>query len=280
MPWRKFLAALLFYTSLPLPSFITKPSKSPERSNASDPSDPDSFELAYLDFRGIAAYAPIVGIWLGGLLSVLDYVLLWGLSGASQPTALLRSTLIILALLWLTGGLHLDGAMDTADGLAVTNPDRRLEVMADSNTGAYGVMAAIAILSLKIIALAQIQQWRGWTLVIMLAWSRWGQLRAISAYDYLKPTGKGKLHKDHIKPWQPWLLCLLLLTGFMAIGWLTKQVQFVVQINLISIAIAWLVAAWLNHKLGGHTGDTYGAVVEWSETLILLVMAIVTSLPK
>jgi adenosylcobinamide-GDP ribazoletransferase len=253
MSWRKFLAALLFYTSLPLPAFI-----------ATDP--------AKLDFRGIAAYAPIVGICLGGLLGLWDYGL--ARAGAIEPGLLLRSALVVLTLLWLTGGLHLDGAMDTADGLAVTDPQRRLEVMADSHSGAYGVMAAIAIITLKIIALAQIDRLRPLILVTTLAWARWGQLRSISAYAYLKSQGKGKFHKDQIKPWQTWCLFLLLITGFMATGFLAKQFTLLLQINLINVAIAWLSGAWFNHKLGGHTGDTYGAVVEWSEAGSLVCVAI------
>ncbi len=43
---------------------------------------------------------------------------------------------------------------------------------------------------------------------------------------------------------------------------------------LAGIAIAISVGAWFNHKLGGHTGDTYGAVVEWTEALFLCVMTL------
>ncbi|AFY70222.1 cobalamin-5'-phosphate synthase [Thalassoporum mexicanum PCC 7367] len=257
MSWRKFLAALLFYTNLPLPATI-----------AADP--------AKLDFLGIAAYAPIIGIGLGAILSLLDDGLVWVIAwrDLGESMLLLRSAVLILALLWLTGGLHLDGAMDTADGLAVTDPQRRLEVMADSHTGAFGVMAAIAILMLKTIALAQINQLRGWVLIVVLAWARWGQLRSIAAYAYLKPAGKGKFHKDSIKPWQPWLLFALLGVFFAIAAVLTQQFWLILPINLISVAIAWLVGAWFNHQLGGHTGDTYGAVVEWSEALILVLVAI------
>jgi adenosylcobinamide-GDP ribazoletransferase len=38
------------------------------------------------------------------------------------------------------------------------------------------------------------------------------------------------------------------------------------------MAIAWLTGAWFNHKLGGHTGDTYGAVVEWTEAFLLCLL--------
>ena len=42
----------------------------------------------------------------------------------------------------------------------------------------------------------------------------------------------------------------------------------------IGMAIALGVAAWFHHRFGGHTGDTYGAVVEWTETLILCLLSI------
>ena len=117
--WRKFQAALIFYTCLPLrPKGI-------------------------LDFRGIALYAPLIGIFIGSAIASLDFCL--GIIKPAPEFVYLRSLLTISLGLLITGGLHLDGAMDTADGLAVTDPNRRLEVMADSNTGAFGAIAGITI---------------------------------------------------------------------------------------------------------------------------------------
>ncbi|NJN21573.1 MAG: hypothetical protein HC812_10830 [Leptolyngbya sp. RL_3_1] len=114
--WGKQLAAaVVFYTCLPLPHHWP------------------------FDFRGIARYAPWVGLLLGLLLGGGD----WVLRGLGLPIGT-RSALIVAAWVGLTGGLHLDGAMDTADGLAVMDPEQRLGVMADSRSGAFGVMAAIA----------------------------------------------------------------------------------------------------------------------------------------
>ena len=47
-----------------------------------------------------------------------------------------------------------------------------------------------------------------------------------------------------------------------------------ISMIIAGIAIAFLTGAWFNHKLGGHTGDTYGAVVEWTEALFLCAMTI------
>jgi adenosylcobinamide-GDP ribazoletransferase len=42
---------------------------------------------------------------------------------------------------------------------------------------------------------------------------------------------------------------------------------------LAGSVISVVTAAWFNYKLGGHTGDTYGAVVEWTEALFLCVIS-------
>jgi adenosylcobinamide-GDP ribazoletransferase len=259
MPWQTFRAALVFYTCLPL-------SPRSDRGNGKA-----------LDFRGIAVYAPLVGVVIGVILGMFDWGLGWLLRERSPLMPLLQAGLVILLGLLLTGGLHLDGAMDTADGLAVTDPARRLEVMVDSTTGAYGVMAAIAILFLKIAALATIGDRRIWILIAAAAWARWGQLRAIAAYPYLKPAGKGKFHRDDVKSWQVWLVFFLMLAISCAMGIAGGQLTLAIQISGIGAIASWSVGAWLHYKLGGHTGDTYGAIVEWSEALFFLIFAAIGS---
>jgi adenosylcobinamide-GDP ribazoletransferase len=184
---------------------------------------------------------------------------------------LTRSALVIGLGVWVTGGLHLDGAMDTADGLAVMDPQQRLTVMADSHSGAFGVMAALAILGLKTLALAELATGRGWVLVAAMVWGRWGQVVAIARYPYLRAEGKGALHREHLRSPQDWLLGLALALGIHGL-WIWRQPNQIL-LNGISLAgglvFSLLIGAWLNRRLGGHTGDTYGATVEWTETLLL-----------
>jgi adenosylcobinamide-GDP ribazoletransferase len=238
-------AAIAFYTCLPVPLSWT------------------------LEFRGVARLAPALGIFIGGILGLID----WGLSGLGCPV-LTRSAIVIVTGIAITGGLHLDGAMDTADGLAVPDPQRRLEVMADSVTGAFGAMVAVAIILLKITALTDLEGQRWLALMAVGGWGRWGQLVAIARYPYLKPTGKGAFHKDtSYTPFDliPGLLLLLSLSGFQFIlnpqGWLVA-----VGMAFGGTAIAILTGAWFNYRLGGHTGDTYGATVEWTEALLLCLL--------
>ncbi len=249
--WKKLgfylLSSIIFYTCIPLPY------------------------INGLDFRKVACFAPLVGLMIGGILGLCDT----GMNYLGIPV-LTRSALVVSFWMAITGGLHLDGVMDTADGLAVGNPEKRLEVMADSATGAFGAMAAIALILLKTTALIDIADHRWLLLMAACGWGRWGQQLAIARYPYLKPTGKGAFHQAAIRSHKdllPGLFLLLILSAFPAL--LDREYLFLaLSMILTGSAIATLTGLWFHHKLGGHTGDTYGAVVEWTEALFLCVLTI------
>jgi adenosylcobinamide-GDP ribazoletransferase len=241
---QQITAGVAFYTCIPVPTAWT------------------------LEFRGIARIAPLIGLLIGGLLGFLD----WGLHWAGMPT-LTRSAIVVAAWVAITGGLHLDGAMDSADGLAVTDPARRLQVMVDSATGAFGAMAAVVLLLLKTAALSELPIDRTFLLMAAASWGRWGQLVAIARFPYLKPTGKGAFHKAAIRSlWEafPTLLLLVVLNIFF---WHDRP--FLAAVAIVGgLTIAILTGAWFNRKLGGQTGDTYGAIVEWTEALFLCLLTV------
>jgi adenosylcobinamide-GDP ribazoletransferase len=244
-PLKSFLAAWAFYLCLPAPKKIE------------------------LDFSRIARWAPLMGLILGGILCLCDY----GLALLEMPLVV-RSTIIILLWLFLTGGLHLDGAMDSADGLAVTDPSRRLAVMADSATGAFGAMAGMAILSLKIVSLSAITQSRWLVLLMIPAWARWAQVLAISLYPYLKAEGKGAMHSKGVEP-IPDLLGGLLALGMVAAAQFYGQpVTLIPAVACVGLILSFLVGKYFDRAFGGHTGDTYGAVVEWVEAIGLAILTL------
>ena len=171
----------------------------------------------------------------------------------------------------LTGGLHLDGAIDTADGLAVPDRERRLEVMKDSVTGAFGVMAAVILLLLKTASLSELQCDLWLALMVSAGWGRWGQVVAIAFYPYLRPTGKGAFHKNSFSFPQDILFGLVFLLSLSVLQLFLNPHKWWIAIGTVfaGCAISTLTGFWLYLQLGGHTGDTYGAVVEWTEALLL-----------
>ena len=242
-----FSSSVIFYTIVPLPAKWTN------------------------NWSRIARWCPAIGLIIGLLLAGLGTLLGW--LGVPNLTG---NALVVAAWVAITGGLHLDGAMDTADGLSVTDPNRRLEVMKDSATGAFGAIAAIIILLLKTVSLSEMSLPIWLALVSAAGWARWGQVCAIAFYPYLRETGKGSFHKENLRVPEDILLGLFVLLSFSSL-WFTVDYLFWWQIGIImlgNIAIALLTGYWFDRTLGGHTGDTYGAVVEWSEALILCLLTI------
>jgi adenosylcobinamide-GDP ribazoletransferase len=222
-------------------------------------------------FLRIARFAPWIGAVLGGLQA-----LLWALLQGRVPP-LTQVTLLLALGLWLTGGLHMDGAMDTADGLAAG--ERLLEAMDDSRVGASGAQALVQLLLLRGAALACLGSAAPLALLWAAVWGRVAPLAAMAHFPYLRPGGTAAFHRRH---WaglavelRPSLLLLLLL--------IPPTLSFA-QPAALTLALlggglpALMVPRWFGRRLGGHSGDSYGACVEWSETLALLLSALAVTL--
>ena len=226
-------------------------------------------------FERIARFAP----WIGALLGGLQALLWWGLEGRAP---LLAQVALVLALgLALSGGLHMDGAMDTADGLAAG--ERVMEAMADSRVGASGAQALAVLLLLKAGALAALGPWAPAALVGAAIWGRVAPLVAMARFPYLRPGGTAGFHRAH---WaglgaelRPTLVLLavvawpMLRWGVVLTGTLPAAPLLPALCLLGGVAPALAVPLWLGRRLGGHSGDSYGACVEWSAALALLLSA-------
>lgn len=237
--------AVLFYSRCPLPS------KWP------------------VTFERIARWSPLVGLVLGGLLTLaLTLLTLWDCPREIAATFGLAFWVIS------TGGLHLDGAADTADGLQIKDPQRRLEVMRDSLTGAYGVMAIALILWAKgmaLLALLNLGSAWGWLLTLTWGWARWGQVGAIAWFPYLRTEGKGLIHRRTLEVPED-LLWGLGFLGLTTLFWGILQPgdwELILGATILGLGIPAGTALFLAWRLGGHTGDSYGAVVEIAEALLL-----------
>jgi adenosylcobinamide-GDP ribazoletransferase len=229
-------AALAFYTLLPVGS-------------------------GTLELRAIARWLPLVGALLGGML-----VLVYELSRHVFPETV-AAGLTVIAWAGLTGGLHLDGWIDVWDGLAIRSPERRFEAMAESTTGAYGVMGAVLLLGMKGLCIGALAHPAGLFLAPVLG--RWGQVMAIGLYPYAKAEGKGAFHRSSMKPRDygvsAGLLLLVLLPTVYFWGWQT------LVLIIGGTGGAWVLSWSLARAFGGQTGDTYGAVVEGTEVWVLLL---------
>ena len=227
-------------------------------------------------FRRIARFAPWVGAVLGGLQGLLW----WGLEGRVPPLA--QVALVLVAGLLLTGGLHMDGAMDTADGLAAG--ERLLEAMDDSRVGASGAQALALLLLLRTAALATLATAAPLALPWAALWGRVAPLVAMARFPYLRPGGSAAFHREHwaglaveLRPTALLVVPLIVMSLIQGAGagWVLpgSGAAMAVLAGLAGLLPALVVPLWLGRRLGGHSGDSYGACVEWTEALALLLSA-------
>jgi adenosylcobinamide-GDP ribazoletransferase len=183
--------------------------------------------------------------------------------------------LFIVALVIVTGAMHLDGFADTCDGIAGhKSVEERWRVMHDSRTGAFGVVGVVLLLLVKYVALNNIPtEYITVTLVFMPVVSRWAMVYAIFAFPYARPEGLGKAYKAATR-WPQFTIATvitLVLVFFVLFRWLSV-------IGVLVFLGIWifttLLALYFKHKFAGLTGDTYGAINEVAEviTLILIVL--------
>jgi len=211
-------------------------------------------------------YFPLIGLGLGGVLYGLDR-----LFALFLPMAL-GSVLIIVALILLTGANHLDGFIDTCDGMAAgRSPQQRLEIMHDSRAGAFGVVGACCLLLVKSISLIFVPgSFRMAALLLMPTLSRWAMVYAVFAYPSARREGIGQIFKEQAN-WQRMTIATLVA--------LAISVLLMKLLGLALMAGVWLVAIimaiFLKRRLGGLTGDTYGAINEVIEVLVLILVPLI-----
>lgn len=202
---------------------------------------------------------PLVGVALGFAL--------YGVHYAAQLIfpASVSAALTILAWVIFTRAFHLDGFMDTCDGLfGGWTPERRLEIMKDSHVGAFGVIGGILILLIKYTALASSPDPLP-ALVMSTTLARLGMSITLFVFPYAREKGLGRDMKDNAG-WTQVLLATIisLIVSWFAYGWLG------IAIMIFAVLAALLVAFYITRLIPGLTGDSYGALAELLETFVLL----------
>jgi adenosylcobinamide-GDP ribazoletransferase len=213
-------------------------------------------------------YFPLVGLLLGLILVGVDRLL-----GLVLPLSLVNISLIIVMAV-LTGALHLDGFIDTCDGAMVrSTPEERLRIMADSRVGAFGVVGACCLILLKYLALDAVpDDLRAASLVLMPVLGRWAMVFAIGSFAYVREVGTGRAFKEQAS-WRRVAVATaatILLSALFA-GLSGLAVMASVWVLILGIAV------FLRHRLGGLSGDTYGAINEAAETLLLVLLPVMST---
>jgi adenosylcobinamide-GDP ribazoletransferase len=214
-------------------------------------------------FGEALGWFPLIGLLLGALLLGIDRTLAHMLPSA--PT----SALLVAALALLSGGLHLDGVADTADGMAVQG-DRatRLGVMSAGNIGPAGVMALALVLLVQWSAFTTLDApMRSAAILISPALSRWSATPVAVLFRPARPRGIGHALQQGIWPVAAPLGSVLILVACLVLFGPAG-----VALPIIAGSTAVIVAAAAARLLDGVTGDTFGAAIEVSQSVVLLFL--------
>ncbi len=226
----------------------------------------DQNEVTPAAFGASVRYFPLVGALIGAILAAACHL--------AAPVLSVHSLAVVLVILEfvLTGGLHYDGLMDSADGLmSGRSRERKLEIMKDSRVGAYGVVVFVFLVLAKFSFLLDLLGDTASPLAALFAMpvlGRFAMVVAITAFPYARPEGIGKAFAD-LAGYRSLLIAGTLVLVLVAPLGLTALAALAA-----AILGAAAVGSYATRHLGGLTGDIYGAVTEITETLVLVTFVI------
>ena len=230
-----FLVALQFLTRVPVPAKSVS-----ERDVAS----------SYL-------FYPLVGLLLGLAAVVVRHV-----SAIVFPGGF-TIVLMLTFLAWITGGLHEDGLADVADGMGGgwTREDR-LRIMKDSRIGAFGTLALISVILAKYTALTSMNGARLDAAVISAqTLGRW----AFLPLGYFNPPAGAGLGAKFMKSIALGGLILTTVFTAAAIMFLGRSLGMLALGGATAIIAG--ASGYFRRRLGGVTGDCFGATFQFVEVM-------------
>lgn len=208
------------------------------------------------------AYFPLVGIVLGLLLYFVNY-----LAQLIFPVSV-SAALTLFAWIIFTRAFHLDGFMDSCDGLfGGFTPERRLEIMKDSRMGAFGTIGGILVLLTKYSALLSSFNLFA-ALILATTLGRFASPLVIYYFPYAREDGLGIEMKRNVGIKEVFISTLITAISV----WFTSHWLGLI-LMLASALVAWLIALYAMRLLKGLTGDIYGTITTTVEMLTLLFFA-------
>jgi len=219
------------------------------------------------------ALFPVVGLGLG-LLAVAGWALLGPLFGVrgSEP---LFALLLVGLLLLLSGGLHIDGLSDTADGFfSARSRDKILEIMRDSRVGVMGVTAVILLVACKVLALAAVGGAAMWMPLLLMPLA--GRTAILVQMALLEPARSGQglanLFYEHLTKKELTRSAFISSLFLLLVSWLVAGSAGLLA-SAASLFAACVLAMVCRRKIAGATGDTLGAASELSEAVLAVCFA-------
>jgi adenosylcobinamide-GDP ribazoletransferase len=218
---------------------------------------------AIFEPRAMVPFFPVVGLILGLVVAVFDFVALY--FWPVYVVAILDVVLLVV----LTGALHIDGLGDTADGLYGRRPrEQALKIMKDSRIGAMGLVAVVCVLAVKWAGLACLGPHRSLLIILVPAFARSAMIFGMYFLKYGRPEGgTGSPFFENPPEKKAFIFIVIpailsVFSGYRGIG-----------LMLFFVLITGSIIMFYQKRMGCITGDMLGAMVEITEAGLFIVVS-------
>ena len=239
--------AFSMFSSLPMPQFKW---------------DKDSMRYSLCAFPLIGAVIGLAG-WLW--IHAADYF---------QVPELFKGTVLCLIPTLITGGIHLDGYVDTCDALASFAPgERRLEILKDPHIGAFAAIRLCCYFFLYAALWICLPRYRFFPILLSFVLSRTLSALGVTTFPLAKNTGLAHTFAEAADKKRT-----LIFLGFMAVL-LSILLPICGWCGLGMACAAWLVFLYFRRmcvrQFGGLTGDLSGWFLIQAEKWMLIALVAV-----
>lgn len=214
-------------------------------------------------------FLPLIGAVIGGLM------ILWSFIAESLGVGtVLKSAVFVVIPVVITGGIHLDGFLDTVDALNSFQPkEKKLEILKDPHTGAFAIIGAAVYFVLSFGVWSEIHGKATFILAIGFILSRALSGLSIVTFKLAKNTGLAATFSDAAKKDKVKITMLLyIIASFSA--------MVIIDLKLGAVCIIVALAVFIYYKkmsiknFGGITGDLAGFFLQMAEITMAIAVLI------
>lgn len=232
------------------------------------------------NFGKSVKFFPAVGAVLGIFYALIIFALIFF---TQEKFSIFIGAAGFSLMIILTGGIHCDGLMDSADGLfSGRDKEKILEIMKDSRAGSFGVVSLVLISALQISAIAELAKIS--TVLICAAIfsapiiGRLAMVFVIKKFPYARPQGIGKAFSVFATEKIFYFAVVETILFLLPTIFFGEKIFLTAIISLIAaIIFSARFGKFSTEKIGGVTGDIYGAIEIISETLTLIIFLLAGS---
>lgn len=239
------LLALQFFTSLPI-----------------------KLQLSINRSTATAMYGaiPLLGLGMGGILAAIIFLN----EHYFQFSSLFIAILLVVAHFTMTGGLHMDGVVDTGDAFfSYGDKEKRVEILDDPRIGAFGAMTLVIFVLMKVAVLNELllHSIHFYYFIIVPFIARLSLLLYFLTMETIKKKGIAAYFKAKIEAKKLWFFWTVYVVALIALAIYFLQWTWLVLFAIMLLFVGFY-RYWTKKNFGGMSGDLAGACFEGTELLL------------